>query len=162
MADRQDIGSEWYARRDGVVRGPFTVLAVSRYILLGRIRLDDELSEDRVSWQPAGSLAELLPDEVRTLSSWADYQQLVMSRLQVDERRHERRKYRAGVAGQPDDERRSGQDRRTEDGAHTIARLVYGDDHGGTGKKRLHRTGALIATLLLAAWAIVWLLPVPG
>jgi hypothetical protein len=162
MVDRLDIGSEWYARRDGVVRGPFTVLVVSRYILLGRIRLDDELSEDRVSWQPARSVAELLPDKVRTLSSWADYQQLVVSRLQVDERRHERRKSRTGINDQPNDERRSGQDRRTEDGAHTIARLAYGDGHGSSVKKRLHRTGALIATLLLAVWAIVWFLPVSG
>ncbi len=162
MVDRQDIGDEWYARRDGVIRGPFTVLLVSRYILLGRIRLDDELSEDRVSWQPAKSVAELLPDEVRTLSSWADYQQLVVSRLQVDERRHERRKSRPGINDQPNDERRSGQDRRTQDGAHTIARLAYGDDQGGSGKKRLHRTGALVATLLLAACAIVFLLPMSG
>lgn len=162
MVDQQGSGGEWYARRDGVIRGPFTDLVVTRYILLGRIRLDDELSEDRVSWQPAKSVAELLPDEVRTLSSWTDYQQLVVSRLQVDERRQERRVSRPDANNLPNDERRSGQDRRSEDAAHLIARHAYGDEHGNSGKKRLHRAGALVATLLLAAWAIVWLLPVSG
>ena len=162
MGDQQGSGGDWYARRDGVIRGPFTVVLVTRYILLGRIRLDDELSEDRVSWQPARSIAELLPDEVRSLSSWTDYQQLVVARLQVDERRQERRVSRTDVSQLPNDERRSGQDRRSQDAAHSIARLAYGDDHGNSGKKRLHRTGALVATLLLAVWAIVWLLPASG
>jgi hypothetical protein len=162
MADRQGIDGEWYARRDGVVRGPFTVLLVTRYILLGRIRLDDELSEDRVSWQPAKSITELLPDEIRTLTSWTDYQQLVVARLQADERRQERRVSRPDINQPPTDERRSGQDRRSNDAAHTIARHVFASNHDNSDKKRPHRTGALVATLLLAALAVVWLLPVSG
>ena len=162
MGDQRGIGGEWYARRDGVVRGPFTALLVTRYILLGRIRLDDELSDDRVSWQPAKSVAELVPDEIRTLTSWTDYQRLVMARMQVDERRQERRVSTSNADQPSNDERRSGQDRRSTNAAHTIARHAFASNHDNSDKKRHHRTGALVATLLLAALVIVWLLPASG
>ena len=81
-----DHDSQWYARRNGTVRGPFTDERIARYILLGRIRLNDELSLDRVRWQPAREYPELFPKELLQLSSWEDYQKLVVARMKVDER----------------------------------------------------------------------------
>jgi len=47
----------WYARRDGRVRGPFTAEELRRYLLLGRICEDDELSRDGMEWRlvPSGA-----------------------------------------------------------------------------------------------------------
>ena len=41
---RQEANAGWFTRREGVIRGPFPAGEITRYILLGRIRLDDELS----------------------------------------------------------------------------------------------------------------------
>ena len=78
---------QWYTRRDGVIRGPFAADEITRYLILGRIRMDDELSQDRFTWATANRCTELLPDELQKLSSWDDYQQLVITRMQVDERK---------------------------------------------------------------------------
>jgi 5-methylcytosine-specific restriction endonuclease McrA len=81
----------WYTRRGGVMRGPFTAENISRYILLGRIDLDDELSQDRETWIVAGHLDSLLPAELKSQSSWDDYQKLVTAHMQADERKADRR-----------------------------------------------------------------------
>ena len=86
-----ELQSQWYTRRGGVIRGPFGSDEITRYLILGRIRMDDELSQDRFTWATANRCTELLPDELQKLSSWDDYQQLVIGRMQVDERKGERR-----------------------------------------------------------------------
>ena len=88
---RKQSDKYWYTRRDGVMRGPFSAENISRYILLGRIRMDDELSQDCETWVVAGHLDSLLPAELRSQSSWDDYQQLVMAHMKVDERKGGRR-----------------------------------------------------------------------
>ena len=82
---------QWYSRRQGVTRGPFSAGDITRYLLLGRIRLDDELSTDKIVWSPANRFSEMLPPEISNLTSWDDYQNLVEARMQVDERKSERR-----------------------------------------------------------------------
>jgi hypothetical protein len=46
---KETLTIAWYTRREGIVRGPFEPGHITRYILLGRIRLDDELSH--VQWR---------------------------------------------------------------------------------------------------------------
>jgi hypothetical protein len=105
--------TRWYARRNGTVRGPFAVEYVSRYILLGRIRLNDELSRDGSSWQPVTDFPQLLPRELTRLESWDDYHKLVMARIKYDERVSERRQGRtAQISGR---DRRTGKERRSID-----------------------------------------------
>jgi len=86
------VQRQWYARRDGAVRGPFLDEYVGRYILLGRIRLNDELSQDRKLWQPVTNFPELFPEELSGLSSWDDYHKLVMARIKYDERVSDQRR----------------------------------------------------------------------
>ncbi len=58
--------SHWYVRRGGKVVGPYPVAQIRRYVLLGRIRLDDELSHDRETWITARQYkASLTPAERR-------------------------------------------------------------------------------------------------
>ena len=110
-----DHDSQWYARRNGTVRGPFTEEYIARYILLGRIRLNDELSRDRVRWQPARDFQEMFPQELLRLSSWEDYQKLVVARLKVDERLGQRRGKRENNPQPACEERRRLSDRRHND-----------------------------------------------
>ncbi len=108
-------GNRWYARRNGTVRGPFTDENVARYILLGRIGLKDELSQDRIRWRPVGDYPDLFPEELLQLSSWEDYQALVVARMKVDERLEERRGRQGKCLQAPPEERRNSPDRRRLD-----------------------------------------------
>lgn len=55
----------WYFRIKGKVSGPYAAGLVSRYILLGRLKMDDELSTDREIWRAVKSVRELIPDVMK-------------------------------------------------------------------------------------------------
>jgi hypothetical protein len=55
-----------YTRRDGVVKGPFPAGQITRYVLLGRVRPSDEVSEDKHLWTRVDQREDLMP-EVMTL-----------------------------------------------------------------------------------------------
>jgi len=77
----------WYTRRDKEIRGPFPAPLVTRYILLGRVREEDELSTDQISWQPVSGLPELIPEELKVdLSIPDNVERLRMARMREDER----------------------------------------------------------------------------
>lgn len=89
----KQIGGRWYTRRGGKVSGPFAGGLVSRNILLGRLDLDDEVSNDQETWLRIAKVSELIPEVMqgdqddpfvheRLLAAqrWAD------ERLQTDRR----------------------------------------------------------------------------
>jgi hypothetical protein len=104
----------WYARRSGIIRGPFPQEYVTRYILLGRIRLNDELSRTGNNWRPVTEFPELFPEELHGLSNRDNYEKLVMARIRYDERISERRRNR--VTPQLHKDRRQVPERRRIDG----------------------------------------------
>jgi len=55
-----DLDQLWYIRRGTVVRGPFTQEKITQFLLLGKIKIDDEFSLDHKRWQIATQLPELL------------------------------------------------------------------------------------------------------
>jgi hypothetical protein len=149
-----DHDSQWYARRNGTVRGPFTDEHIARYILLGRIRLNDELSPDRVRWQPARDYPELFPKELLQLSSWEDYQKLVVARMKVDERTGQRRQMREKNPQPGRGERRKQTDRRQNDSDAEFFKYHLMDDmphnpHATNGRQGQSLRTFLLATLLL-------------
>jgi hypothetical protein len=149
-----DNDSQWYARRNGTVRGPFTDERIARYILLGRIRLKDELSPDRVRWQPARDYPELFPKELLQLSSWEDYQRLVVARMKVDERASQRRQMREKNPRPVREERRKQSDRRQNDSDAEFFKYHLMDDmslnpHGPNSRQGQSLRTFLLATLLL-------------
>ena len=83
---------QWYARRNGVVRGPFSSKTVSRRILLGRIHIDDELSQDRHDWVRAGRIPGMVPSVMGRLTNPADTREYLEAFTLADERAGERRK----------------------------------------------------------------------
>ena len=81
MASRPSV---WYIRRGTVVRGPFPRGLIARYVILGRIALSDELSEDLEHWMPLAELPQLIPDVV--LEDGPDSERLAAARRWEDER----------------------------------------------------------------------------
>lgn len=155
MPDRE--AGDWYTRRDGVVRGPFATTAVTRYILLGRIGLDDEISNDRSDWETVSVRTGLLPEELQAIDSWQDYQQLVLARLSVDERRRQRRVDDKGLPTGRSTERRSGRERRQLDTSRLLMQRLF-----GAGVKPdpspVFKRPAMYAALLLVVVLTAWLL----
>jgi len=146
-----DHYSQWYARRNGTVRGPFNSERIERYILLGRIRLNDELSMDRIRWQPARDYPELFPKELLQLSSWEDYQKLVVARMKVDERIGQRRQMRDRRGPQPArEERRKQSDRRQNDSDAEFFKYHLMDDTSPNPHGQNRRQGQSLRTFLLA------------
>ncbi len=145
-----DHDSQWYARRNGTVRGPFTDERIARYILLGRIRLNDELSLDRIRWQPAREYPELFPKELLQLSSWEDYQKLVVARMKVDERTSQRRKMQEKSPQHAREERRKLSDRRQNDSDAEFFKYHLMDDMSLNPRGVQNRQGQSLRTFLLA------------
>jgi hypothetical protein len=154
VTDQDQYPLQWYSRREGVIRGPFSAEQITRYLLLGRIRLDDELGTDKAAWSPANSFSDMLPPEVTNLTSWDDYQKLVEARMQVDERKSERRCRQCPNRDQCHPDRRRNRDRRRQDDSVLIRQYLY--NHGN---RQLTRR-PLLLTLLLATLMFAWLYPV--
>ncbi len=55
----------WFIKRGEDVKGPFPAKLITRFILVGRLAMDDELSIDRFSWQRVESFPELIPQELQ-------------------------------------------------------------------------------------------------
>jgi hypothetical protein len=141
--------SLWYAMRDGRVRGPFNADYITRYILLGRIRLNDRISQDRLRWYPVTDFPELLPEELSGLSSWDDYQQLVVARISVDERIAVRRKRQVPVETLQQERRRL-PDRRRIDGDVEFFRYHLMDRVSGSSGSLGNRESPVLRVFLLA------------
>ena len=151
--DRDQNRLQWYSRREGVIRGPFSAEDITRYLLLGRIRLDDELSADKSAWSPANSFSDMLPPGVTSLTSRDEYQRLVAARMLADERKSGRRCRNCpdGDRCQPD--RRRGGDRRGEQ--DNVLAGQYLSDQGDRQSTRR----PLLLTLLLATLMFACLYP---
>jgi hypothetical protein len=148
-------------RRQGIVRGPFSSQHVTRHILLGRILLSDELSADRKSWCCVNNFTEMLPPELSDLSNWDNYQQLVVTRMLVDERKRERRISQAESVNCTGAERRSGADRRRNNDSEFITHHFLSRDFSYLANPaQSRRLRILLLTLLLATLLYAWLAPI--
>ena len=114
----------WFARRNGAVRGPFTVDHIKRCILLGRIRLNDELSQDEFRWRPVIEYPDLFPDEFAGASSPEDYRSFLAAYRQADERVGERRQANGKLPSGVRTERRIGPDRRNGSWLVSLVQLI--------------------------------------
>ena len=151
----------WYMRRQGIVRGPFSSQHVTRYILLGRILLSDELSTDRKDWRCVNNFTEMLPPELSDLSNWDNYQQLVVTRMLVDERKRERRAPQDESVNCSGPERRTGADRRRNNDSEFITHhFLVRDFSYLANQAQSRRLRILLLTLLLATLLYAWLAPI--
>lgn len=80
----------WYFRRQGKVSGPFAAGLISRYILLGRLEMDDELSMDRTIWAPVSEHDGLIPGVMKgDMNDPFVVERLKAARRWADERERE-------------------------------------------------------------------------
>ncbi|MEA2094047.1 MAG: hypothetical protein U9P11_05735 [Pseudomonadota bacterium] len=141
----------WFARRDGTIRGPFTHEYIARCILLGRIRLNDELSQDNVKWQAVTNFPELFTDELSGLGSWEDYRQLAMARIKFDERISRRKRNQTKNSPAPRVERRKLPDRR-QNGSNAGFCQYHVADEAGSVQSGVNNPGQLpLRVFLLSA-----------
>lgn len=81
----------WYIRNEKGVKGPFTIGMVQRFVLIGRLKPDDEVSLDKKTWQSVMHVPDITPEEMRNIHSDDDQQRLLMAQLREDERSRDRR-----------------------------------------------------------------------
>jgi len=80
----------WYIRSsaDGAIKGPFPAGQISQEVLLGRYKIDDEVSHDKEDWVKVRSVRELLPEIfLQDRKDPAFNDRLAAARRWADERR---------------------------------------------------------------------------
>ena len=103
----------WYVQRGEHIRGPFRWDVITRNIALGRIHVDDRLSQDASNWRALTDLAQALP-----LPPSPPFQLR-------DERRGDRRV--AATGANASDDGRSGHDRRRPEAASVVAQRAHSE-----------------------------------
>ncbi len=93
--------NRWYYRRDMHVSGPFPQQAIERYLILGRLTIDDEVRTDDSSWIRIGECPEF--SSVCELILGGDAEKLAAARRFADERSRFRRHDEKGA---PEEHRR--------------------------------------------------------
>lgn len=136
-------------RRGDVMQGPFPAGMVSRYILLGRIRASDELSQDQETWQLVSETPEVFPEVMQTdLADPVAEQHLLAARRWADERAQVDRR---GLATNLQDEGRRSSDRRKAESfeATTRRKTRSADTDPKKNAKRDRLLSGLIALTIL-------------
>ncbi len=87
MNSTAPASEQWYIRRGEVIRGPFTEARIAHYLLHGRIKKNDELSQDREKWQSSSEFPQLLPLMLMDASDDAFQRQQLMARKQWERQR---------------------------------------------------------------------------
>ncbi len=87
MESKSPVRQLWYTRRGDTIRGPFPQGLISRYLLIGRMGLEDEVSADQIRWQPVRDIPGLVPDELKgDPNDPAIQEKLRIARRREDER----------------------------------------------------------------------------
>jgi len=152
----------WYVRRKGEVKGPYPAGLITRYILLGRIREDDELSPDGSVWTLVQEHRELIPDVIKAAATDpAAQQRLEAARRWADERNTQRR----GVAHDAEEgvtgtERRaeSTGNRRSDEELHAVDHRLSRSARGLAGEKSPHQWTALAVIVAVVGTAVAALI----
>lgn len=75
----------WYIQKDGEVRGPYPRTVIAQYLLLNRLRKEDQVSTDQEHWQAIADVKELVPAAVKGTLSGAVNQYLADVAARDDE-----------------------------------------------------------------------------
>lgn len=102
----------WYVRRRNRVQGPFPSGSIRRFLLLGRVLLDDEVSLDKSDWRRLSEVPEVIPPEVRNAMEKGTVASVLPARLREDERSGRDRREETDRSDQQ--ERREGDRRQSE------------------------------------------------
>ncbi|MDH5360465.1 MAG: pentapeptide repeat-containing protein [Gammaproteobacteria bacterium] len=142
--DHHHKNTLFYTRRDNEVHGPFPAGQITRYLLLGRVKLSDEISEDHESWQIITNWPELIPDVMHLDMSIAENREkLEAAKRWADERRLHR-------SGEPDIS-----ERRTPEQEELLVYRETREKVLVSPKQKLRGSVLLMFTLLVVT-VVVW------
>jgi len=82
----------WYIRNNGAVTGPFTIGMIHRFVLVGRLKMDSEVSQDKKTWATIALTPITIPDEMKNIRTDTDHERLLQAQLREDERGKDRRR----------------------------------------------------------------------
>ena len=102
----------WFTRRKGRAQGPFPSGSIRRFVLLGRLSMEDEVKCDDQVWRRISEVPEVLPPEIRDALKNGNADALVPARMREDERSGKDR--RTTDQDRPDRRERRGERRREE------------------------------------------------
>ena len=159
----------WFVRDGENITGPFPPKFITRYIMLGRIASDAQISLDQMSWIPLAEVAELQPQEVPQHADgndvesvkWREERKKAARRWADDRGGLDRRETEGGHSH----EMRIGSDRRLvpESAETLLLRQRHAENESAGNKKRERFAGimaALFALLLLVVAAVLLYAPV--
>ena len=142
--DHSHKNSLFYTRRDNEVHGPFPVGQITRYLILGRVKISDEISEDHETWQAIANRPELIPDVLNLDMNIAENREkLRAAKRWADERR-------LHSSSEPD-----GSERRAPEGEELLAYREIREKVLVQPKRRIRGNLLLVLTLLVVV-SIVW------
>lgn len=145
---------KWFIQRSGKVEGPFPSGLVSRYVLLGRLQMDDKVSLDGLEWQLVKDVPSLIPDILDAdKDDPMQQERLMAARRWADERLSRDRRDEEPDARS--DERRDVSDRRDFeiDDVMTHRSTLRGRSRNNEAKGIFTAELFLAAVVILIAWA---------
>ncbi len=103
-----------YTRRGDTIRGPFPSKQITRHVLLGRLKVIDEVSIDQINWKTISEFPEIIPEEMSVNADDPQAQErLKLARYREDERLSGDRRENNTTTGSHDN-RSSGNRRQAE------------------------------------------------
>ena len=76
----------WYIKKDDQVFGPYPNKLISRYLILGRLTLESEISQDQKNWVTVDHYKSLVPEVVLNAHTPEGHKALMLARIREDER----------------------------------------------------------------------------
>lgn len=139
----------WFVRRNGEVKGPFLSKQITRNILLGRLRPDDELSPDEENWRAVAKHRELYPDVMQEAP--VDESKLEVAKVQADERVQNQRRKKQAMAK----ERRRAKDRRGDESDVMLVHREHRNKLDEANKNRIRRPRLPSLSIALVAITVI-------
>ncbi|NOY62424.1 MAG: pentapeptide repeat-containing protein [Gammaproteobacteria bacterium] len=148
----------WYVRRGSKVEGPYVEGLIRRRILLGRIRMDDELSDDQHLWRLVSELPELAPATVAAADDDPYGQERLAAAMRwADERSGENRRSGAAMMRSEKNEQRAEAGRRKPEPVEleTYRALLKSRQRAPVGYQQLRSIKLVIAFVVVVIVGIV-------
>ena len=76
----------WYLKQGDRIRGPFPNKLIGSYLILGRIDLDVQVSQDKKNWSAVKNYPALVPEVVKESGTPQGDRALMLARIREDER----------------------------------------------------------------------------
>jgi len=164
----------WYIKRGEKIEGPFPAKQISQWILLGRLRTEDHVSQDGLQWHAIATMQELIPAQLKAdLNDPIAKERLQAARRWQDDRGARERRDARGYGATPDGAQRIGGDRRDIEDLTDVnfrlqreARIARDEQtrpvaERDVTRRRVAQFWAIVLAVSLVGGVLIWLAPKP-